>query len=162
MNRLVKIIAFLLSPSILSGCIGETINEEWRTFTGTNAGMRYVKQGDITPENVKKLTIAWEYDTGDSIGKGSTIPTTPLMVDGVLYGVSPNQHLFALDARTGEEQWVFKAPDPTARGCIRSISRWQDRSGREKLLFCAPGPKLYAVDATTGNIVPTFGNEGYI
>lgn len=162
MNRLVKITAFLLSASILSGCIGEAINEEWRTFTGTNAGMRYVKQGDITPENVKELTIAWEYDTGDSIGKGSTIPTTPLMVEGMLYGVSPNQHLFALDARTGEEQWVFKAPDPTAKGSIRSISFWQDKSGHEKMLFYATGPMLYAVDAATGQTVPTFGNQGYI
>lgn len=162
MNHLVKIIAFLLSTSILSGCVGEAANEEWRTFTGTNAGTRYVKQGDITPDNVNELTIAWEYDTGDSIGKGSTIPTTPLMVEGILYGVSPNQHLFALDARTGEAQWVFKAPDPTAKGSIRSISFWQDKSGHEKILFYATGPKLYAVDATTGEAISTFGKGGYI
>jgi len=162
MNHLVKITVFLLAASILYGCFGGSANEEWRTFSGTNAGTRYVKQGDITPDNVNNLTIAWEYDTGDSIGKGSTIPTTPLMIEGVLYGVSPNQHLFALDARTGEEQWIFKAPDPAAKGSIRSISFWQDKSGREKILFYATGPKLYAVDATTGEAISTFGKGGYI
>lgn len=161
MNRLVKTL-FFVSGAILSGCSGGTANEEWHTFTGTNEGMRYVEHGDITTDNVNQLTIAWEYDTGDSVGKGSTIPTTPLMVDGVLYGVSPNQHLFALDARSGKEHWVFKAPDSTARGSIRSISFWQDKSGREKRLFYATGPKLYAVDATTGKGIATFGDGGCI
>ena len=77
MNRLVKITAFLLSTALLSGCSEKVVNEEWRTFTGTNAGMRHVACGDITPTNVHNLTLAWEYDTGDSIEKGSTIPTPP-------------------------------------------------------------------------------------
>ncbi|SEK73831.1 quinoprotein glucose dehydrogenase [Parapedobacter koreensis] len=84
------------------------------------------------------------------------------MVGGILYGVSPNQNLFALDARTGEERWVFKAPDPAARGSIRGLAYWEDNAAREKRLFYATGPKLYAVDALTGTAIPSFGKGGYI
>src|SRR5690606_6003022 len=62
MNRLVKTL-FFVSGAILLGCSGGTANEEWHTFTGTNEGMRYVEHGDITTDNVNRLTIAWEYDT---------------------------------------------------------------------------------------------------
>src|SRR3546814_3388101 len=90
----------IVLASMIGGCTSSGLTEEWRTATGTNQGMRYAANGDITAENVHRLRVAWEYDTGDSIGKGSTIPTTPLMVNGMLYGVSPNQHLFALDRKS--------------------------------------------------------------
>lgn len=147
---------------LAGGCTASGPTEEWRTVTGGNAGIRYVTEGDITPDNVGQLELAWEYDTGDSIGKGSTIPTTPLMVDGILYGVSPAQHLFALDAETGKEQWVFVAPDSLSRGSIRGLSYWENEQGGERRVFYATGPKLYAVDAETGKAVADFGKGGYI
>lgn len=162
MNPSVNTMRFLCFLCLLYGCAGDTIHEEWRTFTGTNAGIRYAEYGDITPENVHALKVAWEYDTGDSIGKGSTIPTTPLMIGGTLYGVSPNQHLFALDACTGEPRWIFRAPDPSAKGSIRSIAFWEDEAATEKRIFYATGPKLFAVDALNGKLITTFGNGGYI
>lgn len=163
MNRSAnKLYALTIPLLLLLGCSPDGGNEQWLTTTGTNEGLRYARSGDITPGNVDQLKVAWEYDTGDSITKGLTIPTTPLMVNGVLYGVSPNQRLFALDARTGEEQWVFTPPDSTARGSIRGLAYWEDEAGNEKRLFYATGPKLHAIDALTGTAVATFGNGGHI
>lgn len=99
----------LLLAFILTGCQHRGDTEEWRTHTGTNAGTRYVHTGDITLDNIADLRLAWEYDTGDSLGTGSTLPTTPLMVHGLLYGVTASQQLFALDAKTGEERAGYLA-----------------------------------------------------
>src|SRR5690606_24825400 len=108
------------------GCDSKVLYEEWRTVAGKNDGNRYSSSTDIDLNNIKDLQQVWEYDTKDSIREGSTIPTTPLMVKGVLYGVSPDQHLFALYAVDGREKWVFRAPDPFARGSIRGIAYWED------------------------------------
>src|SRR5690554_4642835 len=87
----------------------------WTTMAGSNDGIRYSSGDNITKENVNQLEVAWVYDTHDEAVR-TTIPTTPLMLDGVLYGVSPQLNLFALDAVTGAEKWVFKPLDPNARG----------------------------------------------
>src|SRR5690606_18255717 len=86
----------------------------------------------------------------------------PLIIKGVLYGVSPNQNLFALDAKDGTELWVFRAPDSTARGSIRGISYWENAEGKEGRIFYSTGPKLYAVDVSTGTGIKKFGKQGFI
>ena len=52
----------------------------------------------------------------------------PLIIDGVLYGVTPSVQAFALDAATGKELWVFgdKLNDwsSTSRG-VAFLDRWQ-------------------------------------
>src|SRR5690606_35516468 len=78
----------------------------WTTMTGSNDGIRYSSGENITKKNVGQLEVAWVYDTHDEAQR-TTIPTTPLMLDGVLYGVSPQLNLFAIDAVTGIEKWVF-------------------------------------------------------
>ena len=37
----------------------------------------------------------------------SQIQCNPIIVDGVLYGTSPQLKVIALDAATGAERWVF-------------------------------------------------------
>ncbi|NGM61099.1 PQQ-binding-like beta-propeller repeat protein [Sphingobacterium sp. SGG-5] len=163
MNGLSKgLCSLFFAAVLLCSCSSPVRNEEWLTSTGGNPGQRYVRGGDITLDNVQELQVAWEYDTGDSLAKGSTIPTTPLMVEGVLYGVSADQRLFALDASTGEELWVFTPPDPSSRGSIRGISYWENGSGGEGRIFYSTGPKLYAVDTGTGAAIAAFGKGGYI
>src|SRR5690606_13397895 len=103
----------------------------WTTMAGSNDGIRYSSGDNITKKNVAQLEVAWVYDTHDETQR-TTIPTTPLMLDGVLYGVSPQLNLFALDAATGVEKWVFKPLDPNASGSIRGISYWQSEDGKDK------------------------------
>lgn len=152
---------FLLQLCLI-GCGSQVYQEEWLTVSGKNDGNRYSSGTDIDLENVRDLRQVWEYDTKDSIRKGSTIPTTPFMIKGILYGVGPDQHLFALNAVDGMEKWVFRAPDPSARGSIRGLSYWADDAGRYGRLFYSTGPKLYAVDAETGKGISDFGKGGHI
>src|SRR3546814_15046226 len=96
----------------------------WTTMTGSNDGIRYSSGDNITKKNVAQLDVAWVYDTHDEAQR-TTIPTTQLMLDVILYGVSPQLNLFALDAENGVEKWVLKPLYPNARGSIRGKYYWQ-------------------------------------
>ena len=137
------------------------IYQSWSTFAGSNDGIRYSSGNEINTQNVSKLQVAWVYDTQDRAEK-TTIPTTPIILDGILYGVSPQLSLFALDAATGKERWVFKPLDPTAKGSIRGIAFWQNKNGSDKRIFYSTGPYLYAVNAVNGIIRKEFGQGGFI
>jgi quinoprotein glucose dehydrogenase len=115
--------------------------------------------------NVKDLRVAWTYRTGDASPEGrSQIQCNPIVVDGVLYGTSPQLKVFALDAATGRERWVF---DPFAGGKAahslgvnRGLTYWEDEDDRRILV--AAGERLYALDAGTGRPVPSFGEQGSV
>ncbi len=100
----------------------------------------------------------------------------PIIVDDILYGLSPQLKLFAIDAATGEEKWVF---DPVylplrgsnfGRGDIAfatHISRglaFYKGSGKDYRIFYNPGGEhlLYCIDAHTGKPIESFGNNGFI
>ncbi|MCB0572883.1 MAG: PQQ-binding-like beta-propeller repeat protein [Phaeodactylibacter sp.] len=143
----------------------------WPVYAGSKAGIRYSSNRQANTENVHQLQRAWEYDTGDkSPDNRSQIQCNPIVVDGVLYGTSPQSRLFALNAATGEPLWVFGPY--TAGGQVRTpeavyqISRgatyWQDEQGGDKRIFYSVGPRLYCVDAEKGTMVTGFGGGGYI
>ena len=88
----------------------EKAYDSWSVYGGNKENNRYSSLTQIDTNNVTQLKVAWEYHTHDS-DKLTQIQVNPIMVDGVLYGVSPKLKLFALDAATGQEKWVF---DPSS------------------------------------------------
>ena len=72
--------------------------DSWPTFNGDYTGRRFSALTKITDKNVHQLSLAWMFRT--DTGAGSTIKSTPLMVNGVLYFTVPD-HVWAVDARTG-------------------------------------------------------------
>ncbi len=117
--------------------------------------------------NLKK---AWEYHTGDADEK-TQIQTSPLIIDGVLYGVSPKLKLFALDAGTGKERWVFNPIEPnsiSAKGMgyfsmnvCRGVAFYKNGKDDQRVFYSASG-SLYCVNALTGKPILSFGTEGKI
>ena len=57
---------------------------DWSNVNNDKAGTRYAGIDQINRDNVKQLTVAWTYSTGDA-GPGTTIECTPLVVGGVMY-----------------------------------------------------------------------------
>jgi len=156
----------LFAVLLLSYCFSctptvEKKYEEWSVFAGGHEGIRYSSLTEINKQNVKHLTQAWTYETGD-LPEKTQIQTNPIIVDQSLYGTSPAMNLFAIDAATGKENWVFKPLFPDAKGTVRGVTFWQDEEGGQKRIFYAVGPYLYAVDAVNGTIVQDFGEGGYI
>ncbi len=139
---------------------------EWRTFGGDKTNSQYSDLDQINRQNVTQLKIAWTYHTGDAAGEGrsSQIQYNPIIVDGVFFGVSPKFKLFALDAASGDEKWVFdpfaRSGEPGIFGVSRGVAYWED--GEDKRILFGVGHELYAIDASTGEPIPTFGNAGAI
>jgi glucose dehydrogenase len=79
--------------------------QNWLTYSGSTMSQRYTTLSDITPENVKKLELQWQFQAR-SLEK---FEATPLVVDGILYTVQAPNNVVALDAVTGRVCWRFWA-----------------------------------------------------
>ena len=139
-------------------------NVNWDTYLGDPAGSQFSPLRQITPANVTQLEVAWTYRAGGLDGKNRTqIQCNPLVIDGVLYGTSPDLQLFALDAATGAEKWRFNPssiPGITKVGVNRGVATWSD--GPHRRLFYASHHWLHAIDAATGRRLPGFGRDGTV
>ena len=137
--------------------------EGWPVYGGGPEQLRYSRLDQINTHNVSGLEVAWAYDTGDEF-PGSQIQCNPLVVDGLLYGSSPNGRVFALDAATGEELWsrrlVVDGVPFEGRTLNRGFMHWRD--GNDSRLYASARHLLYALDARTGDPVEGFGNGGAI
>ncbi|WP_373511371.1 pyrroloquinoline quinone-dependent dehydrogenase [Persicitalea sp.] len=142
-------------------------NVDWRAYGGDPGGSRYSELSQINLQNVKNLKVAWTYDTGENKPddpKKMAIQCQPIVVDGILYGLTPLLKVFAADAATGRELWRFDPQPLTGDKPIyhpaRGVVYWEnDHEGR---ILHSVGPWLYAIDAKTGKLVESFGNNGRI
>jgi glucose dehydrogenase len=130
-------------------------HQDWPAYGGTPENNHYSPLDQINRENVKRLTVAWRFDTGESGG----LQTSPIIVGGILYGVTPNQKVFALDAATGKPLWKF---DSGIAGTQpnRGLVYWSD--GKDKRILVGVLNFLYALDAASGKPIPGFGTQGRI
>ena len=154
-------LAILLAT--LFACSSETpgqsnLNTDWDTYLGNPGRTHYSELTQITRENVGQLELAWKYDSGELREGSSSMYTSPLIIDGVLYGLSPRLHAFALDAASGEELWRF---EPGGNGAPqRGLMWWKD--GDDKRIIYPAGGELIMLNAGTGQPVSSFGTDGRI
>lgn len=143
-------------------------DQDWAYYGGNNAGNRYSSLSQINTRNVKELKVAWTYDSANEAATepkakwGLEIQCQPIVVKGVLYGTSAKLNLFALNAATGEPIWTFdpyKDSSPRYTPC-RGVMYWEDKDDK-RILFTA-GPNLYALNALTGKLITSFGNNGMV
>lgn len=161
-------IAFLSSLMLFS-CKQSKEYKGWPVFGGTD-NIHYSTLTGIDTSNVHQLQVAWTYRTGDAdtVHK-SQIQCNPIMVDGVLYGTTAQMKLFAVDAGTGQEKWVFNPFDSLAGdkrvffilNNSRGVSYWTDGKEDQRIFYTA-GSWLYCVNAATGRTVQSFGDSGKI
>ena len=132
---------------------------EWRRYLGDLASRQWSPLARVDRTNVHLLERAWTYEAGTPETGGLQMQVNPIVVEGVLYGVSPNLVLFALDASTGDELWRF---DPGTGSWLASSSRgvaWWREGDDERILFGARS-FLYAIEARTGRPVARRGPGG--
>jgi len=161
---------------------------DWGSHGHDAGARRYSPLKQINTGNVSSLQLAWTYDTPAAVppgpsrggpaaegsqGEGSkpdapTRPSprqsasTPLVVDGVMYMATSYNRIVALDADTGKEVWVKDiGHTPSTRG----IAYWPGTGNLPaQLVFgTADGSSLLiALNAKTGEFVPSFGNGGKV
>jgi len=129
--------------------------QDWSRYGGSPENDHYSSLAQINRKNVNRLEVAWSFDTGEEGG----LQTSPLEVDGVFYGITPTQRIFALDAATGKLFWKF---DSGLRGTQpdRGLAYWSD--GKDKRILVGVMNFVYALDALTGAPVSGFGKSGRI
>lgn len=131
---------------------------DWPMYGGTTENNHYSPLKRINRKNVSRLQVAWSFDTGEEGG----LQTSPIEVDGVLYGITPTQKIFALDAASGKVLWKF---DSGIKGTQpdRGLAYWSDGlpNGDRRILVGVMN-FVYALDATTGKPISSFGHDGHI
>jgi alcohol dehydrogenase (cytochrome c) len=129
--------------------IGKAPITTWTTFNGDYSGQRYSTLAQIEPANVSRLEQRWVFKiTGIGAQRGVPAPVikcTPLLVGGVLYITIPD-HVWALDARTGNPLWHYEWVDHGGHLIgQRGVAIW-----KATVYFLTPDNWLVALNANTG------------
>lgn len=122
---------FLLQPT----------TDSWPTYHGDYSGRRHSPLKQITPDNVRQMTLAWAFNTGQS----QPIKGTPIVVNGTLYLTAPDK-IWAIDARTGRQLWQHTHPTNTAF----HIGHRGAAVRGDLVYLTTPDCQLVALDARTG------------
>jgi quinoprotein glucose dehydrogenase len=155
---------------LLTSCTSKSKNvyDEWNVYGGTKERIQYSTLSQIDTNNVAALQVAWTYNTKDAEGS-SQIEVNPIIVDGVMYGVSPKLKLFSIDPKTGKQNWIF---DPIAESIAaggkkhgvnicRGVTFFKDDNSDGRLFYTA-GSSLYCINSSTGRPIASFGVNGSI
>lgn len=129
--------------------------QDWPAYGGGPENNHYSALTQINRSNVSQLALAWKFDAGEPGG----LETSPIEVGGVLYGITPTQKVFALNAATGKLLWKFNS-GITGTQPARGLVFWS--SGKDKRILVGVMNFFYALDASTGKPIPTFGKSGRI
>ena len=125
--------------------------EEWLTYGGTYDEQRHSSLTSVNTDTVADLGVAWTYDLATNRG----VESTPIVVDGVMYVTSAWSLVYALDAKTGEELWVYDPDVDRAVGvkaCCDVVNRGVAVYDGKVYVGVIDG-RLEALDAETGEVV---------
>jgi len=123
--------------------------QNWLMYSGDYAGRRYSVLEQINVSNAHALVPKWVYQTV-AVGK---FETTPLVVDGILYGTGQDDRAFALDARTGRPIWQYQRTLPAdVRPCCGRVNRGLAILD-DKVFLGTLDDHVISLDARTGNVV---------
>lgn len=156
--------------------IGE-LGEGWTSYGGDKGGNRYSAVATITRDNVKKLSVEWDYQTGALTGRKSavsrtTFQATPILVEDSLVFCTPFNEIIALHPGTGAEKWRYDpALDldmrPANSFTCRGVSYWKDDAEDQnvcssRILAGTSDARIIALDAKTGEPCADFGDQGEV
>ena len=133
---------------------GTTDKTDWATYGHDPGGMRYVDVDQITPDNASKLEPAWILHTGVANGQTS-FESQPIVVDGVMYVSSPHDHVFAIDAASGEVKWTYNPDDMPSLNELAICCGQTNRGvavGDGKVFIGRLDAQLVALDETSGKV----------
>ena len=139
--------ASAVSQDQLSGAASDEAN-----FLHTNGNYdqtRYYPGKQINTSNVAKLHPAWIFQTEVK----ESLETTPIVVNGVMYVTTSFNHVYAINAKTGEQYWHYKHKmGPITTYCCgpnnRGVAVYND-----KVYMGTLNSKLVALDAKTGSLI---------
>jgi alcohol dehydrogenase (cytochrome c) len=160
MKKLFCLAGILLATSVFAGNVNGQVTfqrlldslkepQNWLTYSGDYAGHRFSALDQINKGNAHALAPKWVYQTMAT----DRFETTPLAVDGILYGTGPDNRAFALDARTGRPIWQYQRQLPSdIRPCCGRVNRGVAILGN-KVFLGTLDAHVIALDAKTGSVI---------
>ena len=139
------------APNVTQAMLNNAAKDS-KNFLATNGNYdqtRFHPADKITTKNVKELHVAWIFQTDIR----ESMETSPIVVDGVMYVTTSFDHVYALNAQTGEQIWHYKHDmGPVTVYCCGPNNRGAAVYG-EKVYLATLDAKLDAIDAKTGKLV---------
>jgi acido-empty-quinoprotein group A len=115
--------------------------DTWPTYNGDYSGARFSTLDQINAGNIHSLTLAWVFQT-----QGTTIKSTPLEVNGILYFSVPD-NVWAVDARFGRMIWHYERKSEGDHIGHRGLAMYKNW-----LYFTTPDAHLVCLDAKDGSV----------
>jgi PQQ-dependent dehydrogenase (methanol/ethanol family) len=122
----------------------------WLTHGRTYSEQRYSPLAQLTTDTVGQLGLTWTYELKTPRGASAT----PIVVDGVMFVTSAWSLVYALDAATGKERWVYDPKVDRATGakvCCDAVNRGVAVYDGKVYVGVLDG-RLVALDASTGAV----------
>ncbi len=145
----------LLALTLAANTVGHAFaqDSDWPRHGRDAAETRFSPLDQIDTGNVDRLKVAWSWEIPKT---GARLETTPLVVNGVLYGTGALSFVFALDAVTGEELWRWDPAIPDAesggpRACCGDVNRGVALHGDQVFVGLLDG-RLVALDRADGSV----------
>ena len=148
---------------------------DWPFWGGDQAASHYSTLAEINTANVSKLHQVWIWKTGETpLSEYGTRPgmfeDTPVMTDDAVYATTPYNRVVALNPETGAEVWSYDPKSyvdgqtPNGTGYThRGIALWRNGHEQNQLRnFLNTRYRLISLDARTGKLVSTFGDNGVV
>jgi quinoprotein glucose dehydrogenase len=147
---------------------------EWTAYGRDQLGSRLAPIPELNPGTVGRLRQAWVYRTGETDPGAAErrFESTPIVVDGTMYIITPLGRIIALDPATGGERWVWDGRvDPRldfGDFGSRGVSTWLDPAAaagahcRRRIVAATIDARLVALDARDGRPCAGFGAGGIV
>jgi len=136
-----------ITQAMLDAAGGDAKN--WIHANGSYDQQRYYPGNQINAGNVAKLKPAYVFQTAVL----ESMETAPIVVDGVMFLTTSFNHVYAIDAVTGEEFWHYKQKlGPIVTVCCGSNNRGVAIEG-DRLFMGTIDAKLVALDAKSGKLL---------
>jgi alcohol dehydrogenase (cytochrome c) len=126
----------------------DTDGNNFLMTNGNYAQTRYYPNRQINAGNVSRLRPAWIFQTDVK----ESMETSPIVVNGIMYVTTSFDHVYALNARTGEQIWYYAQKlGPLTIYCCGPNNRGVTVLG-DKVYLATLDSKLVALDAKTGKV----------
>jgi alcohol dehydrogenase (cytochrome c) len=121
---------------------------DWLMYRRTYDGSGFSPLKQITPSNIRRLTLAWSVST-DLLGAHET---APIVNGGRMFVTTPQNNIIALDAKTGNQLWRYRRKYPDGLFQLHPTNRGAALYG-DYVYMATTDCALVAVDAATGKEV---------
>jgi quinohemoprotein ethanol dehydrogenase len=128
--------------------------ENWITNGGNAWNQRYSTLDQVNRDNVAGMKAEWQTHLNSGLKPQNSAQGQILEYEGVLYIVTGDNDVFALDVESGAILWDYKANLDPAN--VRVCCGWTNRGlamGDGKLFFGRLDAQLMALDQQTGEVL---------